>query len=204
MRNMLLIAGPVTDPHRFMSELGGHPDIAALPPVTLGNSLHAVARKAVSAASSGACSGDALLTLAREEGGSALASYFARVRAATGKQAIVLHDPSGPLFPFLDPPGVDLLVLTRQAESAAVAIGAGAIDRVVEAARRALDSFDRRIAGFGVGADRIHTVDEEDLRQDPQGLWPEICRRIGVDDSVEAVQGMIRPASPWSVRSGHF
>lgn len=82
---------------------------------------------------------------------------------------------------------------------------AGAIGRVIEAARRALDSFDRRIAGFGVGAERIHTVDEEDLRQDPQTVWPEICRRIGVDDSAAAVQGMIRPtATPWSLRSGRF
>lgn len=205
MRNILLIAGPVTDPHRFMSELGCHCDIAALPPVTLGNTLHAVARRAVSAASGGSRSGDALLTLAREEGGAALASYFTTLRASTGKSAIILHDPSGPMFPFLNPPGIELLILTRNAESAAVSIGAGGIDRVIDAARKALESFERRVAGFGIGPDRIHTVDEEDLRRDPQALWPEICRTLGVDDSAEAVEAMIRPSvSPWSLRSGRF
>lgn len=205
MRNILLIAGPVTEPNRFLSELGCHPDIAALPPVTLGNTLHAVARRAVSAASGGNRSGDALLTLAREEGGAALASYFATLRASTGKSAIILHDPSGPMFPFLNPPGIDLLVLTRNAESAAVAVGAGAIARVVDAARKALESFDRRVAGFGVGPDRLHTVDEEALRRNPTALWPEICRKVGVDDSAEAVDAMVRPSvSPWSLRSGRF
>lgn len=205
MRNILLIAGPVTDPHRFMSELGCHPDIAALPPVTLGNTLHAVARRAVSAASGGDRSGDALLTLAREEGGAALASYFTTLRASTGKPAIVLHDPSGPMFPFLNPPDIDLLVLTRTAESAAVAVGAGAIARVIDAAHKALESFERRVAGFGVSADRIHMVDEEALRRDPRGLWPEICRQIGVDDGIDAVDAMVRPSvAPWSLRSGRF
>lgn len=205
MRNILLIAGPVTDPRRFMAELGCHPDIAALPPVTLGNTLHAVARRAVSAASTGDRSGDALLTLAREEGGAALASYFTTLRASTGKSAIVLHDPSGPMFPFLNPPDIDLLVLTRDAESAARTVGAGAITRVVEAARKALESFERRVTGFGVGAERIHTVDEDELRRDPRALWPEICRRIGVDDGVAAVDAMARPSvTPWSLRSGRF
>ena len=205
MRNILLIAGPVTDPNRFMSELGRHPDIAALPPVTLGNTLHAVARRAVSAASGGRWSGDALLTLAREEGGQALASYFATLRASTGKPAIILHDPSGPMFPFLNPPGIELLVLTRNAESAAVSVGAGGIARVIDAAGKALESFDRRVAGFGVDPECIHTVDEEDLRRHPQSVWSEICRRLDVDDSVATVDAMTRPSpAPWSLRSGRF
>ncbi len=205
MRNILLIAGPVTDPNRFMAELGCHPDIAALPPVTLGNTLHAVARRAVSAAAGGARSGDALLTLAREEGSAALTSYFTTLRSSTGKSAIVLHDPSGPMFPFLNPPDIDLLVLTRTAESAAQAVGAGTIARVVEAAHKALESFDRRVAGFGVGAERVHTVDEDALRRDPHALWPQICRSIGVDAGPDAIEAMARPAvSPWSLRSGRF
>lgn len=205
MRNILLIAGPVTDPHRFMSELGHHPEIAALPPVTLGNALHAVARRAVDAASGGERSGDALLTLAREQGGAALADYFTKLRSSTGRPAIILHDPSGPMFPFLNPPDIHLLVLTRDPESAAVAVGAGTISRVIDAARKALEAFERRITGFGISQDRIHTVDEERLRREPEAMWPEICRMLGVDDGEQAVAAVARPATaPWSLRSGQI
>jgi hypothetical protein len=205
MRNVLLVAGPVTDPHRFMAELGTHPDIAAVPPVTLGNALHAVARRAVDAATDGRRSGEALLTHAREEGGAALASYFARLRSATGRSVIVLHDPSGPMFPFLNPPGVDLLVLTRDAAAAAQAVGGGGISRVVEAARRALDAFERRVAGFGLSDDRIMTVDEDRLRREPETGWPEICRMLGVDAGADAVASMVRAdLTPWSLRGARI
>lgn len=210
MRNILLIPGPVTDPHRFLAELGGHPEIAALPPVTLGNALHAVARKTVDAATDGGRTGDALLTRAREEGGAALAGYFARLRAATGRPVIVLYDPSGPMFPFLNPPDLDLLVLRRDAESAALTVGGGGMARVVEAARDALDAFERRVAGFGLPEDRTMTVDEERLRRVPETVWREICRTIGIDAGASVVASLARsaaspPASPpaslsWSLR----
>jgi len=203
MRNVLLVAGPVTDAQRLMAELGRHPDVAALPPVTLSNALHAVARRAVDAASDGQRRGDSLLTLAREEGGVALAAYFASLRESTGRPAVVLHDPSGPLFPFLNPPGVDLLVLTRDAESAAVVIGAGGVPRVIEAARMALDGFQRRVDGFGMDRERIHTVNEERLRRDPQAAWREICRMLDIDAGEQAVAAMARPSvEPWSIGSG--
>ncbi|MDF1790873.1 MAG: hypothetical protein P1U88_03140 [Thalassobaculaceae bacterium] len=203
MRNFLLIAGPVTDPNRFMTELGRHPDIAALPPVTLGNALHAVARRAVDAASGGPRTGDALLALAREQGGAALASYFSSLRTSTGRPAVVLYDPSGPMFPLLNPPGIDLLLLTRDPEAVARAVGAGAMPQVIDAARKALDAFERRVAGFGVDPERIHTVDEGGLREAPAAVWPEICRMLDVDDEEQTIAGMIRPmAAPWSLRGG--
>lgn len=203
MRNMLLVAGPVTDPKRFMLELGRHPDVAALPPVTLSNALHAVARRAVYAAANSDRSGTALMTLAREEGGAALASYFTSLREATGKPVVVLHDPSGPLFPFMNPPGIDLLVLTRDPESAAVTAGAGGIPRVIEAARTALEGFERRLEAFGMSPDRVHRIDEERLRRDPRPVWSQLCATLGVDAGEQAVAALARPTiEPWSLGSG--
>ena len=205
MRNVLLIAGPVTDPHRFLSELGCHPDVAALPPVTLSNALHAVARRSMHTVSQTYGTADCQVTRAREEGGAALSSYFTALRRSTGRRAIVLHDPSGPMFPFLNPPDLDLLILTRNPESAAVEVGAGAISRVVDAASKALEAFEARVSGFGIGAERIHAVDEEDLRRDPRAWWPRICRMIGVDDDSQAIDAMVRPSvAAWSLRGGRF
>lgn len=206
MRNFLLLPGPVTDPHRFLAELGSHPEVAALPPVALGNALHAVARRAVDAADDGGRDGGTLLTRAREEGGAALADHFAKLRVTTGRPVVVLYDPSGPLFPFLNPPDLDLLVLRRDPESAALAVGGGGISRVVDAAREALDAFDRRVAGFGLREDRVVTIDEARLRDLPETVWEEICRTMGIDAAPSAVASMARSAPPlssatcWSLR----
>lgn len=105
------------------------------------------------------------------------------------------------MFPFLNPPGVDLLVLLRDAESAARVIGGAGMSQVVDAARRALHAFERRIASFGIGEDRIFTVDEERLQREPGAVWPEICRLIGVDVAADAVASMGRSVPmPWSLR----
>lgn len=218
MRNFLLLAGPVTDPRRFMAELDRHPDVAALPPVSLGNALHAVARRTVDAADvggergghgGGAAEPDSaaagLVARAREQGGAALAAYFASLRASIAASAVVLHDPGGPMFPLLNPPGLHLLVLSRDADSVAATVGAGGISRVVDAATEALSAFERRVASFGLGGERIHRIDEAWLRRDPAAAWPAILTRLDVDADEPAVSAVTRQSSSptsWSLGSG--
>lgn len=191
----------MTDPRGLVARLDRHPMISAPPGVALGNVLHGAARHALAEDGRGRHAGEDLLTLAQSQGGAALASCFSAIRRTTGAPVVVLFDAEGPLFPFLDPPDVEVLALTRTPEAVAVALGAGGIQRVIDAARQAVEAFDRRIDGMGVPASRIQTVDEDHLKDRPHVAWPALCRRLGVADDASALGDMIAPvADPWSTR----
>ncbi|EDP65042.1 hypothetical protein BAL199_21839 [alpha proteobacterium BAL199] len=131
--------------------------------------------------------------MGRAEGAAELGRLFASVRAASGARVVILHDPSGPLFPFQDPPPVSLLVLVRNAEAAAAAIGAIGIERVIAAARDALTAFQARVGGFGVPLERIITVEEDRLEADPAAGLAEICQTLGVASDAASVSAMREP-----------
>lgn len=180
-----------------MGWLGRHPDVSAISTQNLSQQLFFAARDRIRERrthQSDAGSSD-LVAVGRAEGDAALLDAYAKVRAASGARAVVLHDPSGPMFPFLEPPAVSLLVLVRNAEAAAAAIGAIGVERVVAAARDALVAFNARVAGFGIPADRIITVEEDRLEADPDAGLGELCRILGVDADPAIRAAMLAPAA---------
>lgn len=194
--NVLLMAGPATRPDHLLTLLGRHPDIAAAANVDVGQRLFRAARSTIRKSRSGVDGFETrdLVGLGRAEGAAELSRLYEGVRAESGAEVVVLHDPSGPLFPFPGPPDVSLLVLVRNAEAAAAAIGAIGIERVIAAARDALSAFQARVAGFGVSVDRLVTVEEDRLIADPEIGLAEICRTLGVAFDAATVSAMLAPA----------
>ena len=195
MRNCLLLAGPATQPERLLVCLARHPEIAAVSDKHLSQRLYGAARTSVRQCRSAAADDRPtdLISHGRAEGGAELMRLFEQVRSAAGAPVVVLHDPDGPMFPFLEPPPVSLLVLVRSAESAAAVIGACGIERVVSAAREALAAFKARVGGFGVPAERLLTIEEDRLDADPQAGMAEVCRMLGVASDPATVAGMLWP-----------
>jgi hypothetical protein len=144
--------------------------------------------------------GGDLLNLGRAQGGAALVAYYDRVRETAGRDVVVLHDPSGPMFPFLEPPDVDLLILERSADAVALAVGAGGVQRVIESAHDVVDAFRRRVAAFGISAERTHRVADDVLWREPRAVWPEVCRFLGLPHDDALIDAMTAGAQPkWSV-----
>lgn len=196
MGDYLLLAGPATRPERLLTCLGHHPDIVALSDGRLTQRLYAAARDGVRRHRSSAVDAEAMdvVSHGRAEGGAALRRLYAEARAATGSPIVILHDPAGPMFPFLQPPELSLLVLVRGAESAAAVIGAVGIERVVAAAQDALAAFQAKVAGFGIPHDRIVTIEEDRLDADPEAGLAEVCRTLGASSDAAAVAAMFAPA----------
>jgi hypothetical protein len=195
MGDILLLAGPATRPDELLVCLGRHPEIAAVPAVDIGQRLFRAARARIRSSRAnpeGAKPLD-LVSLGRTEGAAELSRLFAGVRAESGARIVIFHDPSGPLFPFQDPPPISLLVLVRNAEAAAAAIGAIGIERVIAAARDALAAFQARVGGFGVPIDRIITIQEDRLEADPAAGLAEICQTLGVASDAATVSAMREP-----------
>ncbi|MEQ9329900.1 hypothetical protein [Thalassobaculum sp.] len=192
-RDFLLIAGPATQPGPFLQHLDRHPQVVAPSPMSIGMALHQAARSAMR----GTPREDfpATVAVGRQTGATALASLFRDARnSRTGAQVAILHDPSGPLFPFLDPPDVSLLVLTRSPESMAAAIGAVGVDRVISAAREALASAAARVSAFGIPPERIFAVDQDRFDLDPSACLGEVCLHLDVAADRMAVASMLDPA----------
>ena len=202
MGDHLLLAGLATQPDRLLARLRRHPEIATVAEADVGQRLYQAARTVIRHRRSAAGTSEPgdLVSRGRAEGGRALTRLFSDVRAASGARAVILHDPSGPLFPFLEPPAVSLVVLSRSAESAAAAIGAAGVARVVDAARDAMAAFEGRVASFGVPAARTVTIDEDQLEDDPAAALAGFCRAIGVAADPETVSALLAPA-PVDVRS---
>lgn len=202
MGDYLLLAGPATQPERLLAYLASHPDIAAVSDSQLGQRLYTAARSRVRRYRSSESGGELLdaVSHGRSAGGAAFMRFYEEARAASGASVVVLHDPSGPLFPFPEPPPIALLVLVRTAESAAAVVGAHGIERVVAAARDALSAFTSRVSGFGVPVERILTVEEDRLESDPERGLGEVCRMLGVADDRRTVTAMLAP-SPVDARS---
>lgn len=195
MRNCLLLAGPATQPERLLVCLARHPEVTTVSDKHLSQRLYGAARASVRECRSAATDDRRvdLVSHGRAEGGAELMRLFGQVRAAAGAPVVILHDPDGPMFPFLEPPPVSLLVLVRSAESAAAVIGACGIERVVSAAREALTAFRTRVGGFGVPADRLLTVEEDRLDADPATGMAEVCRMLGVASDPATVAAMLSP-----------
>lgn len=194
--DFLLLAGPATRPARFLSILGRHPEIAAVSRTGIGGLLYGAARASIRAyrRSDVEPSGQDVVKHGRLEGQRALAELFAATRAAAGSVDVaVLHDPAGPVFPFLDLPGVSLLVLVRNAEAAAAAIGAVGVERVVAAARDALTAFRARVTSFGIPPERLVTVEEDRLEADPAAGLVEVCRMLGVAADAATIAALLDP-----------
>jgi len=190
VKNYLLLAGPTTEPLAFLERLDRHPEISAPPPVSLGEALHGAARRAVQAARADGSERDDVVRIGRLTGAQALESAFARVRAARRSEAVVLHDPNGPRFPLTRAVDVSLLVLVRDAEAAAAALGAIQVERVVQAAREAVQTFRDRVSAFRFPRDRVLTVEEDRLVRHPDSVDREICRMLGVAGTSDAVSAM--------------
>jgi len=191
-RDFLLVAGPASRPAALLRNLSHHPEIVAPPPMSIGMALHQAARVAMRSEPAGDF--PATVAVGRQNGGIALAQLFQSVRADAGDAAVViLHDPSGPLFPFLEPPAVSLLVLVRNAEAAAAAIGAVGIERVVAAARDALTAFQARVASFGIPVERLVSIEEDRLDADPEAGLAEVCRILGVAADPATIAAMLDP-----------
>jgi len=195
MRNCLLLAGPATQPERLLVCLARHPEVAAVSDKHLSQRLYGAARTSVRQCRSSAADDRPadLISHGRAEGGAELMRLYEQVRTAARAPVVVLHDPDGPMFPFLEPPPVSLLVLVRSAESAAAVIGACGIERVVSAARDALAAFKTRVGGFGVPADRLLTIEEDRLDADPEAGMAEVCRMLGVASDPATVAAMLSP-----------
>lgn len=194
--NFLMLAGPATQPAPFLRVLHQHPGIVAVSKAGVANHLFAAARVSIRAyrSAGGEPSVQDVVSHGRTEGRLALGRLFRSVRgSAAGADVVILHDPSGPLFPFLEPPDVSLLVLVRNAEAAAAAIGAVGVERVVAAARDALVTFKCRVASFGVPLERIVTVEEDRLEADPEASLAEVCRMLGVAADPATVAAMLAP-----------
>lgn len=199
-RNFLLVGGPASRPTVLLRRLSLHPEIAAPPPMSIGMALHQAAR----AAMRGGRTSDfpTTVSIGRHNGGLALAQLFRSARQGSASaEVVILHDPAGPLFPFLDPPAVSLLVLVRNAEAAAAAIGAVGVERVVAAARDALTAFRARVAAFGIPPERMVTVEEDRLDADPAAGLAEVCRMLGVAADAATIAAML-DAARVDARSG--
>lgn len=197
MGDYLLLAGPATQPQRLMTCLGRHRKVSAIYDVQLGQRLYGAARARVRHHRSKPGGARLLDSVShgRAEGGAAFMRMYEEARVAFDTPVVILHDPAGPVFPFLQPPAVTLLVLVRTAESAAAVIGAYGVERVVAAARDALVAFKSRVAAFGIPVDRIVTVEEDRLDADPRIGLSDLCRVLGVASDPATVAGMIAPAS---------
>ncbi len=195
MRNCLLLAGPATQPERLLVCLARHSEVTAVSDEHLSQRLYGAARTSVRQCRSATVDDRPvdLISHGRAEGGAELMRLFEQARSAAGAPVVILHDPDGPMFPFLEPPPVSLLVLVRSAESAAAVIGACGIERVVSAARDALAAFKTRVGGFGVPADRLLTIEEDRLDADPATGMAEVCRMLGVASDPATVAAMLSP-----------
>ncbi len=189
-RDFLLIAGPATQPRPVLRSLDLHPEIVAPPPLSIGMALHQAARVAMR----GAPREDfpATVAVGRQTGAAALAGLFREARrSSAGAGVAILHDPSGPLFPFLEPPEISILVLTRSPESMAEAIGASGVERVVSAAREALAVALSRVEAFGVPPQRVVAVDQDRFDRDPAGCLGDLCRGLDVAADAGTVAAML-------------
>lgn len=158
--------------------------------MSIGMALHQAARSAMR----GSAREDfpATVAVGRQTGTAALAKLFRDARGNwDGAQVVVLHDPSGPLFPFLQPPEVSLLVLTRSPESMAAAMGASGVERVISAAREGLAAAAARVSAFGIPPERIVAVDQDRFDRDPAACLSEVCVHLDVAAGGETVASML-------------
>ena len=167
-----------------------HPEIVSPPPLSIGMALHHAARSAMRQGSRN----DIPTTVAvgRRTGAMALAALFQDARRGRpGSRVAILHDPTGPLFPFLDPPEISLLVLTRSAAAMAAAIGAAGVERVVTAASDALTAAQSRVSSFGLPPERTITIDQDSFDGDPAPCLAELCDRLYVAGDAGTIASML-------------
>jgi|GEM_PF-884836 len=189
-RDFLLIAGPATQPGALLRCLDLHPQIVAPPPMSIGMALHRAARTAMRGSSREDF--PATVAVGRQTGTTVLAGLFQDARkSCAGVHVAILHDPSGPLFPFLEPPEISLVILSRSPESMAAAIGASGVELVVSAAREALAVARSRVSAFGIPLERTVAVDQDHFDFDPAACLGDVCRALDVAADGVTVASML-------------
>lgn len=196
MRNVLFMAGPMTEPLGLLAALDRHADIYARNPVSL--------KKMMLGAKSGP--DPALRRVGKKPTGSPssalhrpdphyLHAWFADIRKRHRESAIILCDINGPLMPFLAPPDIDIMILTRSPQEAADAVGAPAMERATEAARRATAVFRSRVSALGVPPEGIFEIDQDEYEADHKTELTRVCRWLNVEFAASVIQEMSEEAA---------
>ena len=90
------------------------------------------------------------------------------------------------MFPFSEPPDITLLLLVRDAQSAAAALGAVGVSKVEDVLREAINRFRDRVNAFDPAGTMGYDRDGWFIA-DPSGFDADLCRMLGSVRLVQAI-----------------
>lgn len=173
MRNAVIVATAGTDPIALASLLGQHPEIIAPAALRLSVLLHGTSRGIVRALKFGP-TGELprpfpvarldTIDLARKTCCSTVDLVFAQLRGTALASTVVVWDPDGLSYPFIDPPDIHIVLLTRDPAAAARRLTGGVcFDEVSRVVKNQIAEAIARPGTWGLADERVHLLDEDSL-----------------------------------------
>jgi len=204
MRNAVIVATAGTEPTALLALLGQHPEIVAPPALGLSTLLHGTSRDIVRALRSGPAGAQPTsadyrnsIELARRTCGSAIDLVFSQLRESAPVSTVVVWDPHGLAYPFIDPPDIHVVLLTREPASAARRLAGGVhLEEITASVEQQVACAIARPRAWGLSEERILRIDEDNLvKQDARGgtgALHQLLRFLNVASDAAAVRDLLR------------
>jgi hypothetical protein len=204
MRNAVIVATAGTDPTALLALLGQHPEIVAPPALGLSTLLHGTSRDIVRTLRVGRCGAQPApadyrnsIEFARRTCGSAIDLVFSRLRESTPASTVVVWDPDGLAYPFIEPPDIHVVLLTREPESAARCLAGGVrLAEITASIEEQVACAVARPRAWGLPEEHVLRVDEDNLvKQGAQGGTAglqRLLRFLNVTSDAAAVRYLLR------------
>lgn len=173
MRNAVIVATAGTDPIALVALLGRHPEIFAPAALRLSALLHGTSRGIVRALKPGPKAEPPVpfpvahldtIDLARKTCCSTVDLVFAQLRGTAPASTVIVWDPDGLSYPFIDPPDIHIVLLTRDPASAARRLTGGIrFDELSSVVGNQIAEAIARPRIWGLADERVRQIDEDSL-----------------------------------------
>lgn len=139
--------------------------------------------------------------IARRTCCTAIDHVFAQLRQSASGRTVVVWDPEGLTYPFIDPPDIHLLLLVRDPVSAARQLAGGAyLEEISAEIRKHMLEAAARPRTWGLAEERVLSIDQDDL--DGTDALQRLLEFLDVDNDEHTVERLLtaRPVPPFEQR----
>ena len=212
MRNAVIVATAGTEPTALLALLGQHPEIVAPPALGLSTLLHGTSRDIVRTLRAGRSGAQPTradyrnsIELARRACGSTIDLVFSRLRESAPASTVVVWDPDGLAYPFIEPPDLHVVLPTREPASAAQRLAGGVhLAEITASIEEQIACAVARPRAWGLPEEHVLRIEEDSLaKQDTRGGTgglQQLLRFLNVASDAAAIRYLLRHrrAAPFS------